>query len=226
MNKNVTDSSMRERMIYNQVLAKLKDMYPSSYNDFIISPSYLRSEQAFTSTKSNYQFDIKKVGNEVATEIKLDRNDLFVVSRWGMFLSNQNPASIGKEVPQSYPNLQVFPAVAGSVAADLEAFYNGSSSLKIANRVNIENLSNQEFRYVPSTQQSSAANKSEMNLSDACYKPASTIYLHGTMDIQVSTQFPSYVGIGLTPADPTVNGTNKMVLMYFGFLIKGAASNK
>lgn len=218
----VTDVSLRERMIYKSVEKQLAEMY-SPKNDFIISPSYLRAEQLLVDNKAKYNFDLKKIGGEQIQEVKLDRNDLFVVSRIGLFLTLQTSTTIGKEVPQSYANATVFTAT-GLVAADLEAIYNGFSSLKIGTRVNIENLSNHEFRYVPSTQQASATTKSEVNLSDATYKPATTISLHGTMDIVYTVEFPTYAGIRIQ-AD-AAQPTTRLVLMLFGFLVKGAASKK
>lgn len=222
--KNRQNTADRERSIYRFVENQLKKEYPQTWADFIISPSYLRAEKALVNTSARYIFDLKKNGNEIATEVKLDRNDRFVVTRFGLFLSLQFTASIGKEVLQSYPNATILTG-AGLTTLDLEAIYNGFSSLKIANRVNIENLSNQEFRYVPDTQQAAAGTKSTYNTDDATYKPAPVITLDGTMDIQYSTDFPTYAGIGLTPTDPA-NGIIKLVLVMYGFLIKGAAKNK
>jgi len=223
--KNRSDNSQRERQIYRAIEAQLiKDHGPN--HGLMISPSYLRAEVSLSSTKAKYSFALKPSGGEVATEVKLDRNDLFVISRLGMFLTKQFAVSIGKEVPQSYPNIIEFPAVAGLVAADLEAIYNGFTSLKIGSVVNIENLSNQEFRYAPDTQQAAATTKSSFNLDDATYKPAPLIYLHGTMDIQLTTEFPSYASIALTPTDAVANGQVKLVMIPFGFLIKGGASKK
>lgn len=224
MKRNKRSVSDRNRAIYRTVENMLKKIHgEAKAKDLIISPSYLRAEVALSNNKSTYAFDLKKTGNEVATEVKLDRNDLFVVTNIGLFMSLQFGASVGKEVLQSYPNIQVFPAAAtGLVAADLEAVYNGSTSLKIASRVNIENLSNLEFRYVPSSQQAAATTKSENNLLDSTYEPATIISLHGTMDIKVETTFPSYAGIGLTPTS-AADGVTKLVLMPFGFLVKGGA---
>lgn len=219
----VTDSSMRERQIYVAVEKKLKELHGEKANEFIVSPGFLRAEKLIVTNQSKYSFDVKKIGGEQVQELKLDRNDLFAVSRIGLFLTLQNSASIGNEVPQTYPNATLFVAT-GLTTLDLETIYNGFMTLKIANRVNIENLSNQEFRYVPSTQQAAAATKSEMNLSDATYKPATIIYLHGTMDIQITLEFPTYTGIA--PQATSGALTTRLVLMLFGFLVKGAASQK
>lgn len=217
----IQDYSMRERAIYRSIEARLRKDHGDDAKNFIISPGYLRAEQSLSNNKSKYVFDLKKVGGEAVTEVKLDRNDLFVVSRIGLFVTHKLNVRSGGEVLQSYPNPLVF--VAPTVAADLELIYNGFSTLKIGNRVNIENLSNQEFRQVPTAQQT-ANQQNEFNTTDATYKCPSLIYLHGTMDIQYTCEFPTFAGAQIA-ADPNT-GTNQLVLLPFGFLIKGAASAK
>ncbi len=217
-----TDTSNRGRAIYRSVEAYLTKEFGKDHG-YIISPGFLRAEQTLSNSKGKYSFDLKKNGNEIATEVKLDRNDLFVVEKLGLYLSLQDSTTIGKEVLQSYPNNTVFTSTA-LVPADLEVIYNGFSSLKIGNRVNIENLSNQVFRYVPETQQSSATTKSNTSLDDATYKPAPLIMLHGTMDIVYTVEFPTFATIAITTS--VANTTTKLVLMPFGFLVKGAANKK
>lgn len=219
----IQDYSMRERAIYRAIAAQLKKDHGDSSKDFIISPGFLRCEQSLVNNKSKYTFDLKKVGGELTTEVKIDRNDLFVVSRLGLFLTKKVAATAGREVLQAYPNPLVFTAPA--VPADLELIYNGYSSLKIGNRVNIENLSNQEFRQVPTAQQT-ANQQNEFNTTDATYKVPSLIYLHGTMDIQYTVEFPTYAGAAITADANAAVATNQLVLLPFGFLIKGAASAK
>lgn len=225
--KNRSDNAQRERMIFKAIQSELVKIHgPEKAKTFLVSPSYLRAEQGLANNKAKYNFDLKRVANEVVTEQKLDRNDLFVISRLGVFLTKQFAATPGKEVLQSYPNAVEFPPTAGLAPADLETIYNGFLQLKIANRVNIENLSMHEFKYAPDTQQASATTKSSFNLDDACYKPAPLIYLHGTMDINLTIEFPTFAGIQLTPTDFAANGVVKLVVVPFGFLVKGAASLK
>lgn len=218
--KNRQNTAGRSRSIYNAA----KKM--ATAKGLIASPGYLRMEAALSNTKNKYNFFIKNVQNEVPTELKLDRNDLFVVDKIGLFLIRQVATTIGKEVIQSYPNIIVFAPVAGLVTSDLEAIYNGYFTLKVGTKVNIENLSNQNFRYVPDTQQAAADTKSSFNVDDATYQPAAVLDLHGTMDIQMWTEFPmGTAGLSLTPTDPA-NGVVKLCLILYGFLIKGGADQK
>lgn len=220
-----TDYADRDRKIFKATEDILKKVHGANAEGMIISPSFLRAEVALSNSKGVYKFDLKKTGNEVQTEVKLDRNDLFVVTRIGLFLAQQVASSIGKEVLQSYPNATVF-GVAGANAADLEAIYNGTTSLKIGSRVNIEKMPNHFFRFVPTTQQSSATNKSETNIIDATYAPAPLISLHGTMDIELSVEFPTFAGFDVEATTPATDGVAKLVTCLYGFIVKGGADKR
>ena len=188
------------------------------------SPGYLRVEQTIANNKAKYEFNVKSIGSEVATERKLDRNDLFVVTDLAVYLLNQTDAKIGGDVLQTYPNETEFAAAAGFTPGHLETIYNGFLSLKIASKVNIENMSMHSFRCVPETQKSAAANKSQYSVMAAAYPLGSFINLHGTMDISVVIEFPSFVGI--EAAAVAAGRTNKIVFHPYGYLIKGGADNK
>lgn len=212
--QKVTASSSRG--IFNQ----LKLEYPGKQ----VSPGYLRVEQTLINSTGKYKFNIKSIGGEVATEAKLDRNDLFVATGIGVFLLREVTAEIGGQALQSYPNQTIFPAAAGFNPVDMEAIYNGFFSLKIATTVNIEKLSMLNFRRAPQTQQSAATNYSQFNLDEAIYNPGSLIYLHGTADTEVVVEYNSFAGIEIASV---VAGTlNKLVFMPVGYLIKGAAKNQ
>jgi len=211
-------SAMRDRAIWKTVLQKAKELGGS-----IPSPSYLRVEQTLNNTNSRYNFNLKAIGGESITEVKLDRNDLFVVSDISVYLLCQTDAKIGKDVLQSYPNKQIFPAVSGFDPDDLETIYNGFFTLKIGSNVNIEKMSMQHFRFVPQTQQSSSGNKSQYSLIEATFKLGSLLYLYGTMDINATIEIPTFPGIQI--AAVTSGFTNKIIFHPYGYLTKGAAVN-
>ncbi len=185
------------------------------------SPSYLRVEQTLSNTKSRYTFDIKTTGNEIATERKLDRNDLFVVTHIGVYLTAQVSTSLGKEVLQTWPNPQVFVAATGFTPSDLEVIYNGFLEIKIGQKVNVPALSMQHFRYVPTSQQSSSIGNSEWEVEKFAYWPGTLLYLHGTQNIEINIEFPALSSAQI--AAVASNTSNKLVFMPFGYLCKNAA---
>jgi len=206
--------SARERSIFNALLKK----YPGA----IPSPGFLRSEAELRNSNGTYTFRVDKNSGELVTELKLDRNDIFVITDLAVYLAAQDQTKMGMEVLQTYPNKTVFPAVVGPPAFEpdhLEAIYNGRLSLKIANKVNIEAMSMHNFRVVPQTQQSAATNKSQYSRNAAGYALGSIIYLKGNMDIEVKIEFNSFDNIAIQAQ--TANIKNKLVFHPYGFLIKG-----
>lgn len=207
----------RDRNIFNALRSK--------YTNLIPAPSYLRVETTLQNSRSNYLFDVKKNGNESATEVKLDRNDLFVITDLAFYLIAQDTTKVGREILETYNNETSFPPVAGPPAfdpKDLEAVYNGKFSLKLGTIVSIEGMSMQHFKYVPQTQRSTSSNRSQYSQREAAYALGSLIYLRGTNDITVSVDIPTYAGIALQ--SQTANINHKLVFHPYGYLIKGAAN--
>ena len=202
---------------------KLFDKLVKQYGaqNIVPSPSYLRVEQALSNTSGKYLFDIKKNGNETATERKLDRNDLFVVTRIGVYLHKEDTTKIGLNSLQTYPNTTYFGTQSGFTVAHLETIYNGFLSLKVGQKVNIESLSMQVFRYVSTSQESSSIGKSEFNVSEYTYQGAEDIMLYGTRSIEINVEFPTYTGMQI--AATAANTKHKLVFHPYGFLLKNGA---
>ena len=211
-------NSTRHRQIFNALVKKYgKDMVPS--------PGFLRVEQILSNNKGSYRFPIDTNSGQSQTELKLDRNDLFVVTDLAFYLLKEVSAMPGLNVLQTYPNETEFAAVVGPPAftpGHLEAIYNGRFSLKIATKVNIEAMSMHAFRYVPETQQSGATNKSEYSLDKAAYPLGSILYLKGNMDIEVKVEFNTFAGIAIEAV--TAGQAHKIVFHPYGYLIKGGAN--
>jgi len=203
------------------VYHNLKTRYKESGN--FPAPSFLRVDQVLANNKSRYKFDIKAASTDAAPELRLDRNDLFVATHIGIFLVAQDRNKKGREVLQSYPNQVIFPAAAGFDPEDLEAIYNGFLTMKVGSTVNIESLSMQNFRKVPQTQQSASTNRSQWNLKDQCYKPETTLELHGTANIDIEVEFPTYNNIKIAyDGEGTID--HKIAMLAFGYLVKNGAA--
>jgi hypothetical protein len=204
----------RHRQIFNALVKK----YGA---DAVPSPGFLRVEQELKNSTGTYRFPIDTQSGSQPTELKLDRNDLFVVTDLAIYLLSEDGTKLGLAVPQTYPNEQVFTAAAGFTPGHLEAIYNGKYSLKIQSKVNIEAMSMHHFRYVPETQQSGAANKSEYSIDKAAYPLGSLLYLKGSMDVEVKVEFNTFDGIQVQAV--AANTKNKLVFHPYGFLLKGKA---
>lgn len=137
----------REEAIYR----KLKKLAP----DNIITPSYIRMEALLSSGQSVYNFNIGQgVGNPRITENRLNLNDAFQATHIGIFLLNADATLPGKEALQTFPSATAFPTEASNVdPTDLECFYNGFLTVKVADVVYAESMATRKFRMVPTTQQ-------------------------------------------------------------------------
>lgn len=191
------------------------------------SPSFLRVEQSLSNTKTRYAFDIKTTGNELATEKKLDRNDLFVVTHFGIYLIAQVSTTIGIEVLQTYPNADVFVSATGFTPNHLNIIYNGHMEIKIGQKVNAEAIDMNKFRFVPTSQQQAAnnyINYSEFNHEACSYWPGALFYLHGTQNIDIHIEFPAIASMQI--AAVAANTSNKLVFYPMGYLLKNAAKDR
>ena len=191
-------------------------------NRYVPAPDYLRIEQVISNASGVYSFDVKKSGNETSTERKLDRNDLFVITDIGVYLSKVTAASNGAAVKQSYPNPFIFGAA--NEADHLETVYNGNLSLKIGSRVNIEGLPMDVFRHVPETQQTALTNRSAMSASGTVFPIGGLIYMAGNTSIEIKISCPIFNGMAWASAVAGVD--NKIVFVPYGFLVKDFAAEK
>ena len=203
----------RDRALFKHLKAKYPEATPS--------PSYLRIEQALSNSKGVYEFRFMKTDNEAITEVKLDRNDVFVVTDLAVYLLAQDSTKIGMGVLQTFVNQQVFASATGFTPTHLETIYSGKLELKVGDKINIAALSMQEFRVVPETQQSSSTNLSQSYTQLAKYKPDTLIYLRGDGNNVVTIQFPTFSGMAI--AAVASNTTNKLVFHPYGYLIRNAA---
>jgi hypothetical protein len=210
----VASLASRDRQIFNTLNKKFHGVVPS--------PSYLRIEQTLSNSKGSYEFRFAKTDNESITEIKLDRNDIFVVTDLAVYLLREDSTKPGLGVLQTFVNQQVFASATGFTPAHLETVFNGKLELKVGSKINIENLSMQNFRRVPETQQSSATNLSKYNVDESKLSLGSLLYLKGNADTKVTINYPTFASMAL--AAVASNISHKLVFHPYGYLIRGAAS--
>jgi hypothetical protein len=184
-------------------------------------PSFLRIEKTLVDGQGSYDFNLKVESGMIGTERKLDRNDVFCATHLCVYLIKQKTAEIGKEVPQTYPNQQVFTSASAYDLTDLQAIYNGFMWIKTEQTVNAEAIPMLKFLHIPETQQSSAANYSQFKIEEHAYYPGGIVFVFkGWSSIEIKIQFPTWSGITLQTGESGY--VTKLVFMPFGFLLKSA----
>jgi len=214
MNHYIEALTPFENRLYSQLEAKYKGLV----NNF----SYLRIENPIINNQSLYKFPILNQGGELSVEKKLDKNDLFVVTRIGLFIYSRD-TSTGNQASQplqTYPNEVYFPAVAGFTPSHLETVYSGELNVKKGTTVVLESYDTMNFRYVPTTQQSGAANKSERGRDTGFAGAVPTMFLPGREQVSIEAKFNTFNGIQWQAV--TANLENRLALFLRGFLVKGA----
>jgi hypothetical protein len=207
--------SNRDREIFKMLSEKFKG------TGLVPSPGFLRVEKTLTNSNGSYKFDIKDTSGYSASEVKLDRNDLFVITDLAIYLLKEDTTKVGANCLQTFPNELEFVAAAGFTPAHLETIYNGKFSLKIASRVNIEAMSMQQFRKVPQTQQTATV-KNQYSVEEAVYSLPSLLFIKGTMDVEPKVDFNTFDGMQIQAV--AANTNNKLVFHPYGFLIKSGAT--
>lgn len=207
--------ALYERKVFEQLRADKR------YKGMVISPSYLRIQSKLSNSSGSYSIDIKKNGNELTTELKLDRNDTFVATRLGIYLLKRDTTKDGLGQLQTYPNTTVFASATGFTPAHLETIYNGNLNMKVNQTVVIEKMPLSKFRYVPTSQQTATIIYSEWNDDNAALTLPALWILNGTDSVELTVNFPTYSGIQI--AAVATNTENHLVVVPFGFLIKNGA---
>lgn len=211
----------RMRAVYDYILSLL----PDTYDRQLITTSYLRSQKLISNSSPVYDFEILK-GNDspLATERRLDKNDVFVVTHLGFYLV-QNPVDTGVEqlngILQTYNNPT---ALAGSAnIPDLAAFWNGSWSIKVGSTVFFDAYPNQLTWAAPDTQQSSATTRSSRAYADGAPIVEPMPVLSGANTNVVQLTIPFWTGFAGADTDVTATKTYAVFHPY-GFLVKNAAN--
>jgi hypothetical protein len=183
-------------------------------------PSYLRIEQTLVDGQGNYNFNLKVESGMIVTERKLDRNDIFVATHMCVYLIKQSTTKIGLEVPQTYPNSQVFTSASAYDLTNLQAIYNGHMWIKTEQTVNAEAIPMLKFLYIPETQKSAAGNYSQFKIEEHAYYPGIVFVFKGWSSIEIKIEFPTWSGITLQTGE--AGYVTKLVFMPFDFLLKSA----
>jgi len=197
----------------------LKRLNEGKEKDLIKSPSFLRMEDVILNGKTVFEFNVLLTGKEVRTEVKLDKNDTFIVNKIGLFLYLRNVQNEDEaiQILQTYANTIYFNANAGFNPQHLEAIYNGKLEIKRGVKVILENFDTHQFRYVGITH--AYQNSKE---HDAGYvEIIPSFRIPGREQVKITLSVPTFTGIQWQNTNTNVE--NRVVLILKGFLIKGAS---
>ena len=192
-----------------------------------VQPSYLRYEQTIQNGVNHYPFPFEPSPNDSQTEKKLNKNDSFYVTSitFGFIVTGTKGGGEGASdvvISEANAPLHTF---AQSDYSNLEALYNGFIRITTGSKINIENLSTLNFKYVPNDLTSSTT-LPEFQNDKVAFANISDLMLMGTKSHTISLDIPAL------PASENLVGTTvdgistpkvKVVLQFNGFLLKNGA---
>ncbi len=231
----------REQLALAQTPRQFLNILRKAFPKKMASESYLRLETQLANSpllQFNIGSDVVDTTTRNSTEVRLNRNDLFVATRWGFFLKKVVSGAHSKAKLYTYPQPSVFADDSTTfLNADLEGVYNGRIGVKIDSTVQIEAYDMQRFRQAPSGLQigdyttgfvthAGGANV-ERQISDEGQNPDMGIVdlngfliFDGTRQHEINLTIPD--GSSLKIAHTASNTANWAVLKLEGFLIKAA----
>ena len=197
--------------------------------------SKIRLEQTILSGKGQYIFNLKQESVDGMVEHSLERNDVFVPNRIGVFVSLKNTTT-GVETLFPYvpvndgTNPSVHPF--GMTDDQLKALYSGFLTWNVDNTVMISNYPMEKFEKIPQVQgafvldsSDAAVNEGiqgEWDIDKAMQLLIPRYTIAGTRDHKITINFPA---AGKTFA-ATSGYEAKIVLFLDGFLVKGGCEYK
>lgn len=192
-----------------------------------VQPSYLRYEKQLQNGVNHYPFAFEPSPSDSPTEKKLNKNDLFYVCSFtfGYAITGTITGSGGaadKTITTANAPLRTFPV---SGCENLEALYNGFIRVTTGSKINIENLSTLNFKFVPNDLTSGTV-APEFQNDIVSYANVSDLMLAGTKSHTIDLDIPALpAGENLVPstADGISSASVKVVLQLNGFLLKNGA---
>lgn len=195
---NFTINNATARMTYQESLriARQAKLDPANTKNTM---SDLVLEQALSTGVTNYNFPVtntQSTGNApFTTEVRLNLQDSFVASSWGMFLCPASGATDATFIVASYPSPAVF---TGGGAAAAETLYNSYARITVNNDVLVPIWHLSRHRLVPQSQKvTSAANQNgiaddQIDLTtDGFYPIEPYLVFIGSKNIQVQMILPA-----------------------------------
>ncbi len=204
-------------------LAKLREQFGPSR---VIAKSFIRMEAYLVNGKAEYSFFHRLLGNEAATERKLNDQDGFLMTDVGIFLLQESTTVPGIGVLQTYPNPIQFPDEVGYLQnAHLEHLYNGYVTAKIGDTTWLPDLPINDCRVVNTAQQSAlATNDSERKPYDGFTDVQPQYFLKGRENNELKLVVPANSAQKVESNSATTNYKTKVVMILSGYKVTGAGN--
>jgi len=148
------NSTLNARYVYENASAVMNANGISTQNA-VLTQSDLVLEQQLTTALTAYTFPVLSndngpSGSRFNTEIRLQQQDTFVASSWGVFLCAPTSAVDATFIVHTYPDPVVF---TGGAAAAAETIYNSYCKITVNNAVILPVWHLSRHRSVPQSQQ-------------------------------------------------------------------------
>lgn len=211
--------------------------------DFLIQEKTLRLEQALIPGRNSYQFDFfQNTSSDRSGEMKLNRNDLFLVSMMALVLTKQKSAtddSTGNEVLYTFPDPNFFvgnPASGEDEYRCLNTIYNGFTSIKTSPVERVRDFHNIHFLYNPErgTQKQASPQLYDetpmygpFNESRGFYQVVPNVVIDGnennTIDLILGKGDTTVIDGSVTSAGAAATTRNVVAYLVNGFVIVNGA---
>lgn len=214
-------NSVSERLIFNNAVRALRKAGISTGTARPLQ-SYLRLEQALSTSKSNYTFNITNSinqGQPFNTEKRLNLQDSFVVSAIQFAVGLPSSATDATFRKLTYLNPFIF-----ADATAMGVVYNGLLTLQVDNNVYLPAWDLERHLFIPETQQSAAvpaagSTLDEYDGSAQGYFPVEpNIVLIGSKNLNLQVTLPD------VPSAVTAN--SRMIITLRGILAQNSTSVK
>lgn len=222
MNYTINNATMRMVYMESLKMARLAQLNPQNTKNTM---SDLVLEQALSATITNYNFPVTNVQSNAAqfnTEVRLNLQDSFVASAWGVFLLAPSSATDTTFRALTYGSTAAFTTTPAAAAA-AETLYNSYARITVNNDVLVPIWHLSRHRFVPQSQQvTAAANQNgiaedQIDLSTEGFYPIEPYLVFiGSKNIQVQVILPAAIA--------TVQANSRVRIHYRGLLMQNSTT--
>ena len=219
---------MGQRLVFENSKTLIQQLgYDASHA--VLTPSYLRSEVALSTSAASYHVPVLVNDNQNGTptvrESRLSLQDLFIVSGIQILLTSGSSTN-GAAISYTYPNRTAF----STGAAQLYTLYNGYLNIQVNNQNVLPKWSILQHLDIPQTQQNtnfnaaSATSPAQFSLDQSNFDEYAlqvcepNLVLNGASNINASIILPA--------APSTVDSNTYVSVLWYGILAQNCTSVK
>ena len=197
-----------------------------SLNRAVLSQSYLRSELALSTSKTQYQFPIlinDSSQGTFNTSFLLNLQDCFYISAIGVYFAKPSSSTDTTFQLVTYPNASIFSTA--NTASSLFSFYNGNMQMTINNRQVVSGIDIYRFYNVPQVQTTANADYTSSGIAYKDQQDGSQSALYPIEPgIVLSGSKQNVITINLPAALAAVETNSRVVLYMTGHLGQNVTS--